>query len=110
MSKTKGTHFIKILLCSMILATSLSFSIGQKEANAMSVEDCTALKTGDEYGTTIRNAAVVAAVNNPSWDTFKKAAKGIVKAGVKANIIAVSYSLYNNYNACVKQLGNQNIQ
>ena len=107
MNKVQNNKSIKIIICALLFATTMAFSLPNKDANAMSVEECTALATGNEYGTTIRNASVIAIINNPSWSTFKKTATNLVKSGVKGNIIAISYSLYNNYNKCVKKLGNQ---
>ncbi|QJF24218.1 hypothetical protein BU075_12925 [Mammaliicoccus vitulinus] len=98
-----------VFLCSLLLLSSLVIFTPPNEANAMSVEDCTAMKTGSEYGQTFKNAAIIGAINNPSWSNFKKAASNLIKAGVKGNIIAVSYSLYNNYNECVKIYGGNSV-
>lgn len=107
MELINSNKIVKTLLCTLLLIGSLAIFAPQKEAHAgyQEVTNCTATATGSEYGQNIRNAIPIALAQNPSWSNFKKAAKNLAKAGVKGNIVSISYSLYNNFQKCNKKFG-----
>lgn len=61
---------------------------------------CMANHIGSSYAETFSTALIVSLFDNPSWANFKKAAKQMVKAGAKANVIGLSYELFKALKAC----------
>ncbi len=61
---------------------------------------CMANQIASSYADTFSTALIVSLFDNPSWANFKKAAKQMIKAGAKANIIGLSYELFKALKAC----------
>ncbi|MGN7410985.1 hypothetical protein [Sporosarcina sp. SAFN-010] len=67
---------------------------------------CIVNHIGSSYADTFSKTVILALLDNPSWSNTKKAAKQLLKAGAKANIIGFSYELFKALKACegVKQI------